>query len=453
MGRNEGTGPDPERGGRGARLLFMDRDDITDTRGKLRIGANSLQHVDRARGLPAGVTIREVARESDDAYAVYGYRAAHNVKDASWRIVRVRTRDGLVYDDVETVYTSERGHWYGSTEIVHNPSDGSFLCLKWGPGGKGRGHAMWAFGSADGSDWRPLSDRPVYHDHDAFSAAWDPQTEQYVVFQATYQTWEKKPYKDNAGRTVRRVLHFRTSRDGARWTPSGDITLRGEHAPDDAVLTPDEDDPPELEFYRLTAFPYEGRYVGMMLNYMPGPKCITGGGHGPHNGGEWWVSRNYRDWRRPFRDVFAPGPASNIVMHPPMDLGGLHLWVIGQEVYGLPQRRIFYVGSRSNCEFSTPLFEVPAAELLLDAEFAPEGRGFQGQSYIMAEALDEDGNVIEEFEKENCVLRRMDAPHRLRWGYPHALGAYSLARHTGRKVRLRFYLRDAKVYAVTSGQV
>lgn len=435
-------------GGARWKMHFMEPDDLCEPWGRIRAGAEPLRLVDKARGLLPGTVLRECVPQPDGSWMVYGYVAPHNVKNTVWHIMRYRTCDGITFQDMETVYTSEPGHWYGTTEIVRNPEDNSFLCLKWGPGAIQGGHALWAFGSRDGAAWKRLSDKPVYHDHDAFSACWDAVNRRYLVFQATYQKWNK-PFKDNAGTGVRRVLHFRSSRDGVCWEPSGDFTLKNEHAPDASLVVPDGDDPPELEFYSFTAFPYADRFVGMMLNYLPGPQCVWGGGHGPHNGGEWWVGRGGRSWKRPYRDIFAPGPASGIIQHAPITVGGMHLWVIGREVYGLPEDCVFYAGSLSNSAFSTRIFEAPSCQLVLKAALGAEGRGFRNQSYIMAEALDEQGKAIEGYEKENCVIRQLMDPHPLRWGYPFAKGSWSLAGLAGRKIRLRFHLRDARIYAIT----
>ena len=438
------TNPQPEASRSALRMIFAGLDDVCDPVGRIRFGANPLERVARARGLPQ-MMVREVVPQDDGSCLVYGYQCPHNLTDIRWRIFRCRTYDGITFDEVEKVHESAPGHWYGSTEIAQNRRDGSFLCLKWGPGQMKGAHAMWAYGSPDGTRWSPLLDRPVYHDHDAFSAAWDPASEQYVSFQATYQKHARKPFRDNAGPDIRRVLHFRTSKDGVNWTPSEDVARLGYLIPEDRLVTPDDDDPPELEFYRLTAFPYADRYVGMMLNYAPTP--LTSG-HGPHLGGEWWVGDDFRTWRRPFRDVFAPGPASNIVMHPPMTMQGRHLWVIGHDVYGLPEDRIFYAGSLASAAFTTRPFVAPEKRLALNASFPPASRGFQGQSYIMVEVLDESGAVIEEFEKEKCLLRAVEDRTALLWG--EATAKYSMSSLAGRTVRLRIHFRDARIYSVST---
>ncbi len=453
MPRNAGTNAPAERPTPPVKLLFIEDRDCADVRGRLTHGANPLRRIDTARGLPA-MTLSCPLPQPDGSLLIYGHQGAHNVADSTWRILRCRTFDGIAYDAVETLFTSERGHWYGSADIARNPRDGSFLCLKWGPGVPGirekGGHACWAFGSADGQRWRPLLDRPVYHDHDSFGLTWDEATGRFIVFQATYQTWHK-PYPDNAGPDTRRVMHFRTSPDGVHWTPAYDIARLGRHAPVARLLTPDRHDTPELEFYRFFGFPYGDRWAGMMLHYCPSPRCVEPQNlHGPHNGAEWWIGRDPLHWKRPFRETFAPGHAPWIIAHPPITLGGRHLWVMGREVCGLPEDRLFFTGARANAEFSTRPFLCPGrlhlnATLCYDEDPA---RAFRGQAYIMAEALDEKNRVIPGFEKESCILRHLDAPRTtLFWG--DAREKRSGAHLRGRTIRIRFYLRDARLYALT----
>jgi len=452
---NTTTNADPEAIAGRLRLIVADPADLHEPRGRLRLGANPLRMVDRARGLP-NITIRCAVPQEDGSAVVYGDQSVHNEPNSLWRIMRCRTWDGVHYEPAETVFTSERGHWYGSTAVARNGVDGSFLCLKWGPAGgeireKG-GHAVWAFGSPDGRQWRRLQERPVYHDHDAFSLTWDPASGQYVTFQATYQTWPEKPYRDNAGAEIRRVMHVRTSPDGVHWTPSEDIMRLGRHIPDADMIVPDEEDAPETEFYRFTGFPYADRYVGMMQHYCPVPRPVEPERlHGPHCAGEWWVGRGVRQWQRPYRDVFAPGPADTVIHHAPIDLQGMHLWVVGRNVYGLPLNRLFFAGALANAEFSTRLFTCPG-RLALNASFnfhEDPARGFRNQSYLMVEIRDEQDKVIEGFAREQCLLRSLPGDLiPLHWGDPQE--KHGTSRLQGRRIRLRFYLRDARVYAVTN---
>jgi hypothetical protein len=89
---------------------------------------------------------------------------------------------------------------------------------------------------------------------------------------------------------------------------------------------------------------------------------------------------------------------------------------------------------------------MPAGDLLLNtASPAPERAFAKDQDYVMVAVLDDKGQTVPGFEAEKCVIRnedRRDIP--LKWG---DASARQLA---GRTIRLRFFLRSANIYAVTS---
>jgi hypothetical protein len=154
-------------------------------------------------------------------------------------------------------------------------------------------------------------------------------------------------------------------------------------------------------------------------------------------------------WRRPWRQVFANGQCDETIRHEPMHLGGRLLWNVRGKVFGLDEDRIYYIGSLCNAEFSTPVFEMPARHLNLNASLnfhADDSRGMQNQAYIMAELTDPDGKVIEGYEKERCAFNHLSGNLTpLSW----TPGEHTLSPLAGRKVRLRLYMRDARVYSLS----
>jgi hypothetical protein len=104
------------------------------------------------------------------------------------------------------------------------------------------------------------------------------------------------------------------------------------------------------------------------------------------------------------------------------------------------------VGARANAEFSTTPFQMPDADLYLNAAAPSPDRPFASQqAYVMAAVLDDKGNVVPGFEPEKCVLQKADKTDLpLRW---NGKSARELA---GRNISLRFHLRSANIYAVTS---
>ena len=431
------------------KLIFSGPEDVSDPVGQLRFGANCLQDLGAPAGLPELRTTCPV-RQTDGSYLVYGIQSGHARENDHWRLLRFHTCDGLHYGKQELLYESGPGKWLGNSSIVHNTVDGSFLCLRWHQEEKGMG--MYAFGSTNGVDWQPLSDKAVYYDHDAGKVMFDPRTGEYVAYQVTYQQHEK-PYQDNCAEHVRRVLHIRTSKDGMHWQPSGDAAGKGPYFPESCLITPDDDDPPELEFYDFAAFPYEGRYVGMMQNYAASPAfAYPWGPHGPHLSTEWWISQDGRNWKRPFRDVFGAGPAGWAIGGAPITTGGRHVWIIQDHAYGLLEDRMFFAGALANAAFTTPEIVIrnPGLPLLLDASYGFHGAdkypGFRQQRYIKAELLDQSGKVIEGYEPQRFTIKNRDlddGPTRIWWGNS------SRMKRLDTPVRIRFYLRDARIFTLS----
>ena len=297
-----------------------------------------------------------------------------------------------------------------------------------------KGHALWGFVSDDGEQWRPLSDQPVYLDHDAFGMMWDARANRFLTGQVTHQPW-KKPYADNMGSAKRRVLQMRTSRDGLRWETAGP-------AGNGALLTPDDRDSPDVEFYRMQPFAYGNRYVAMVDLYAASP--LTPDKHGPHLACEWWVSADGINWQRPWRKVAAQGDAPYPIKMTPMWFGREMLFWLPGQVWGLPEYRVAAVGSQSNAEFSSAAFSMPGTTLLLNAS-VPSGHGLFNQAYVQVELRNERDNVIPGYERDKCLLQGIDDSRiPLRWG--DKMGEEL----TGKKVSLRFHLRSARIYALAT---
>jgi hypothetical protein len=92
---------------------------------------------------------------------------------------------------------------------------------------------------------------------------------------------------------------------------------------------------------------------------------------------------------------------------------------------------------------------MPDGDLCVNAAIPSPDRPFAAaQAYVMAGIADEKGNAIPGWEPQKCVIQgKDDIAMPLRW---NGRSARVLA---GRRIRLRFYLRSANVYAVTSPHV
>ena len=439
------------------KLLFSSEKDITGTWGKLHFGATPIQLIRSCED--PGFTLSCCLPREDGTWDVYGYVYKRDwskegnwlQKKHGWTMVRATTRDGEHFENVEEILKTEPGRWTDHTGITYNPKSGEFLALKCT--GHPKGFAILAFFSSDGRNWEEHPENPMYTDGDSLSVFWSPKAGRFISTNKSYQAVAKHipdhgvHHEKINGRDAqsRRVCVIRWSRDGRSWEPSDWVSEHwGPLLPEGLLIVPDENDPPEMEFYRGIAFWYHDRAFLMMLNYAG--SALKPGNHGPQLDTEWWYSPDGLEWERPYRDVNATPGGVRIITHNPMIIDGKILFHFGDQLFGMKQDRISYVGARANAEFSTILFEMPEADISLNAAVPSPDRAFAtDQAYIMVAAVDEEGNVIPGFEREKCVIQnedRVDLP--LRWD---ERSARELA---GRMISLRFYLRSANVYAVSA---
>ena len=113
---------------------------------------------------------------------------------------------------------------------------------------------------------------------------------------------------------------------------------------------------------------------------------------------------------------------------------------------GVKQDRLSYVSARANGEFSTRLFVMPSADFYLNASCPAQERAYAGeQAYVMADVLDEQGKIIPGFEAAKSLVKNADAID-----IPMLWDNVSARTLAGRKISLRFHLRSADIYAVTT---
>jgi hypothetical protein len=434
------------------KLLFSDGKDITDTWGKLEFGATPLQLMCSCE--KPGFELSYCAPRSDGAWDIYGLTFKQlsantdQVKESNaWSVVRALTRDGLRFENCETVFEAEPGPWTFNQAMAYNPEAKEFMLLKLKM--ENFGFAYTAFFSPDGKSWKQHT-KPLFYDGDAISLFWSPPLHRLICVSKSLQPVPGGKHLADHGGTCRRVLTLRSSADGRRWEPSDsfeDIWNRGKGfkpLPDKLLTVPDETDPPDLEFYSGNGFWYYDRSYMMVLNYAASP--LAAKKHGPQMDTEWWAGRDGLRWERPARGINATGAEVNRITHNPMVLNGRILFHFGNRLLSMKQDRISYVGARANAEFSTVQFQMPAADLCLNAAIPSPDRAFAAQqAYVMVAVLDEHEKALPGFEHDNCLIKggdQIDLP--LRWGDK---SARELA---GRTIRLRFYLRGANIYAVTS---
>ena len=458
--------PGTDAAEQGLKLLFSDSQDVADTWGKLHFGATPMQKL--RDGANPGFSIAYALPRANGEWEVYGQNftrgkpASMFVEQHTWKLIRATTRDGLQFTNVETVCEGEPGPWTDHIAIAYNPDAREFLMLKLKIEQCGCGYR--AYFSSDGRNWKEHDANPLFHDGDSMGLFWSPQIRRFVCTNKTLQPYPKR-FQDHGGKHPqnknddlrdRRVLAIRSSVDGRRWEPSDSMmdiwNKLGTYQPLPAkfMTVPDADDPPEMEFYRGIGFWYHDRSYMVVLNYAASP--LMPHKHGPQLDTEWWVSHDGLKWGRPYRGINAMGDAfqrlSYCITHNPLVIDGMLLFQFGNQLYGMKQDRISYVASRANAEFSSVPFVMPQADLVLNAAIPSPERSFAAaQAYVRVAIADEKGNIIPGWEAEHCLHRNQDdIALPLRW---NGRSAQELA---GRRIRLRFQMRSANVYAVTSQQ-
>lgn len=444
------------------KLLFSGQQDITDTWGKLHFGVTPVRLIREFEN--PGFTVIGSFPRPDGAWEVFGQQMTEvkpgdeTTRRLTWKLLRSTTRDGMKFENLETVYESEAAVWTDHIAIARNPNSGEYLLLKLKTDNSG--FAYTAFFSPDGRKWQEHPGNPLFYDGDSMSLFWSPVLKRFVCINKSLQPY-RKHLMDHGGPTPtlkddslrdRRVLMMRSSPDGRKWEPTAslsDVWNRNKRkgAIADRFLTmPDAEDPPDLEFYSGNGFWYHDRAYMTVLNYAASP--LKPRQHGPQLDNEWWTSRDGLNWERPARGVNAleAFPQLPRLETAPMVINGNILFPRAHMLLGLPEDRISYVAARTNGEFSTKLFTMPTGDLLLNAALPSPDRPFaKEQAYVMVAVVDEKGKVLPGFEAEKCVIRnedRRDIP--LKWG---EASARQLA---GKTVRLRFFLRSANIYAVTT---
>ena len=231
-----------------------------------------------------------------------------------------------------------------------------------------------------------------FKDHDDCNVFYQAETDEWVDLQIMYELYDAvgldpkriKKYCDNVSNDTRRVVSWRSSKDGATWSQDAGCTDRpqkSEHCHSfntTAMVTPCdcEDDPPDLEFYRIRAFVLgaSGRVAAHALNYVPSPHavvyspgygrqplwyCSEGCCHGPHSSAgpaalrsadvphepprryeEWWIGpksglvADMPGWRRTHKDTHA-APHDIWLMAQPVTTATQHVWVDSGSVFAL----------------------------------------------------------------------------------------------------------------------
>jgi hypothetical protein len=248
------------------KLLFSNPQDLADTWGELHFAVAPIRLIREVEAPP--FTLVGCFPMGDGIWEVFGQelkelgrgKASHEETNA-WSIIRATTRDGVTFENRETVLEQTAGPWTQHAAMAYSPDAKEYLLLKLRM--DSYGFAYMAFFSPDGKRWQAHPGNPLFYEGDAMSLFWSPVLKRFILVSKSLQPY-RKHIRDHGGPTKslqddalrdRRVLMLRSSADGRRWEPSVSLPdvwdrhgQKGSHPP--GLLTlPDADDPPDLEFY------------------------------------------------------------------------------------------------------------------------------------------------------------------------------------------------------------
>ena len=302
--------------------------------------------------------------------------------------------------------------------------------------------------SSDGVRWTKHEGNPLLtgtsDTHTLFG--WDDSHGSYVAY-------VRPGLRDG---TNIRVIGRSTSEDFLHWTEP------------QVVLAPDDKDPPGLEFYGMPVFKYSGVYLGTLWAFHTHPEEPFVRTVGTLDV-QLAVSRDGVEWERVGnRAPFIPlGPSGS--MDQAMVYTAKEPLVVGDELW-------FYYGAsdsdhglrRPNVAYDQRTFSICLAKLRLDGfvsiDADSEGgtlvtkplrceggplliNAYARRGGVSVAVLNEQGVEREGYRKLQCALFDGDSlAHRVTWRE-----SLSLDSLRGQTIRLKFYLRSAKLYSFAIG--
>ena len=305
--------------------------------------------------------------------------------------------------------------------------------------------------SPDGMHWTPHLDNPVLTRTGDAPALydWDDRYSKYIAHLRVGRHFrpEERP------NLPRRVIGRSESDDFVNWTNPV------------AVIVPDADDHPQAEFYYMNVNWYHGHYIGMLHLFVPSPDPF----------GPFWTelasSRDDIRWRRlgdrqPFLSLGEPGSwdAGMVETAKGMLEVGDELWMYyggWHEDHGTSRRHRQLKTDRKAQQQAAAIGLVRLRRdgfISLDAhdsegillsksvicggqELVINARTADG--YVAAELLDDAGRPIDGFTRADCDAFTGDSVrHLVTWR-----GVAAFERLNGAKVKVRFALKNAELYA------
>lgn len=301
--------------------------------------------------------------------------------------------------------------------------------------------------SADGIRWEPHLPPTLPYDGDAHCLMWDPNQECYLCTTRSWVHGREVRRMQEKGFDVRNKRHvaIARSRDLLHWSPMT------------CVLEADGHDPPNAQLYYMYVIPYGHGYVGLVQLFYMQERLMT---YGPLDM-QLAFSRDLMTWRRvgDRTPVIQRGPGdswdcAHVSVHtsPPFPEGDrMRFWYGGKDTEhwqagnagvgtGTLRRDGFAcweAGDEEGCVTTAPMrLQWAISRFFLNVE-APRGE-------VSVEILDAQSGVpLDGAARADC--RPISGDHlRAQVHYGERRGTF--IRHSG-TVRLRFHLRNARLYA------
>ena len=481
-------------------ILFMDHaSDVTDIDGIVYEDVQSMQPAPSFTLPSAADSPLGTFQNGPSDFELFGIVKCAPINCTEvWRWVSADLR---AWGDGRSVFRADGRPWYPKSMARDESTKRDYVMLIFSDGSEDMTinptsvDYGWTAASPDGLNFTFTKDTrdnnaPNFRDHDDANLLWHNGT--YIDMQIAYEDHVKR-FPDNAGGKRRRTVSARTCAAPGYPCRGWTEQLPSKRTPDAKL------DPIDLEFYQLrpSVLGASGRIVAAVLTYAPTPLWLPYadgygmqplhpsdcphqkvspakekrfgpfGCHGPHFGYEWWVAGPHgpldlQGWARPDRRQKAtPANAQGGVVSPfapAVTIGDQHVWLTGDGAYALPLYRVAGLRAHGNSAVSTWPFLMPiGASLWLNvraswgAGRAPGSHASCDEAcnaYVAAELYDAaTGEVLPGLTRDKCVLMDADelrAP--LEWK-----GANASALASGKQVYVRFFFREATIYAVGAG--
>ena len=315
--------------------------------------------------------------------------------------------------------------------------------------GRTERHGYWAAHSADGLHWKDYPINPIFPFSDTITTARSPASGDYLVF-------HKRPALVRGHK--RRSVWLSTSPDFQTWSEAK-LILAADEKDDSWVQRPEQ----RTEFYVMSGFPYGGQFLGLLSVFrLQVVHESTGPNQSSHDGPidiQLTHSQDGLDWER-FEDrspIIAVGEPGSFdggcllgVSNPPAVVDDeVHVYYTAiTTTHGgpMPPKRCSIGRASWRLDGFVSLDAGPAGGMVETVPLAVSGDRLEvnadaSRGSLGVEILSAAGDPLPGYARQDCVAFHSDqVRHAVRWHSTDRLP-------TGQPVRVRFYLKDAKLYS------